>query len=240
VGGGRIDVQTDGPSAFVVEARPLTRDWLCQWLTRVVCGFKIIPVTSPADLLRPHQLPDAVRLVVLSVGGANLSKAETLQVVVSLVDCLDKTPLLVVGHREEIGEIITALERGVRGYIPTSFDPIEAAEAVRFVLGGGTFVPAGVVVRSLSHRRGTSEPCTTDRNGFTRLTPREMEVLDHLRHGAPNKVIAHELGVSESAVKALVQRILSKLHAINRTQAAYLAGPHFNLPAESGLRRSRR
>jgi DNA-binding NarL/FixJ family response regulator len=66
-----------------------------------------------------------------------------------------------------------------------------------------------------------------------------MEVLIHLRHGAPNKVIAHELGVSESTVKAFVQRILSKLHAVNRTEVAYLARAHLNLPVESDLRRGR-
>jgi DNA-binding NarL/FixJ family response regulator len=227
-------------SVLVIEARPLIRDWLCRWLAGVVCGLRIIPFTSPTDLSSPQQLPEAVRLAVLSIGGAKLSDVETLQVVVSLIDRLDKNPLLVLGDREEIDEIINAIQKGVRGYIPTSLDPMEAAEAVRFVLGGGTFVPAGVVVRSLLHRRDTSEPCTTDRNGFTSLTRREMEVLAHLRHGAPNKLIAHELGISESTVKALVQRILSKLHAINRTEVAYLARSHFNLPADSDLHRSRR
>jgi DNA-binding NarL/FixJ family response regulator len=241
-----IDEATDarpegnGPSALVIEARPLIRDWLCHWLAGVVCGLRITPVTSLADLSTPHQLPEAVRLAVLSIGGAELSDAEILQVVVSLVHWLDKNPLLVLGDREEIDEIINAIQQGVRGYIPTSLDPMEAAEAVRFVLGGGTFVPAGVVVRSLLHRRDTSESSTTDRNGFTSLTRREMEVLAHLRHGAPNKLIAHELGISESTVKALVQRILSKLHAINRTEVAYLARSHFNLPADSDLHRSRR
>ena len=240
-----IDEATDAagpagnsPSAFVIETRPLIRDWLCHWLSNVVCGLKITPVMDPADLSRP--LPDAVRLVVLSIGGASLSEAETLHVVANLVECLDKKPLLVVGDCEEIDEIINAIQGGVRGYIPTSLDPMEAAEAVRFVLGGGTFLPAAVVVRSLRHRRDTSDSCTTDRNGFTSLTRREMEVLAHLRHGAPNKLIAHELGISESTVKALVQRILSKLHAINRTEVAYLARSHFNLPADSDVHRSRR
>lgn len=225
------------PSVLVIEARALIRDWLCQWLTGVLGGLKIIPFTSPADLLRPHQLATKVRLIVLSIGGARLSDAETLQVVGSLVDCLDNKPLLVMGDREEIDEIINALQRGVRGYVPTSLAPAEAAEAVRFVLSGGTFVPAGVVIRSLLQRRTTSEPRTTDQNVFTSLTPREIEVLSLLRHGAPNKVIAHDLGISESTVKAFVQRILTKLHAANRTEVAYLARSHFNLSAESDLRR---
>jgi DNA-binding CsgD family transcriptional regulator len=52
------------------------------------------------------------------------------------------------------------------------------------------------------------------------LTPREMEVAARLRQGKPNKVIAHELEISESTVKAFVRRILIKLHALNRTEVA--------------------
>jgi DNA-binding NarL/FixJ family response regulator len=213
------------PSVFVIDARPLMRHWLCQWLTDIVGDLKIVPVTSPADLSRLQLVAEA-RLVVLSVGGAPLSDAQTLQVVGSLIDCLGENPLLIVGDCEKIDEIINVLERGVRGYVPTSLAPMEAAEAVRFVLGGGRFVPAGLVVRSLLDRRDALGQPATNRNRFTSLTPREMEVLSHLRHGAPNKVIARELGVSESTVKAFVQRILSKLQAANRTEVAYLAKLH--------------
>ena len=54
------------------------------------------------------------------------------------------------------------------------------------------------------------------------LTPREMDVAERLRQGKPNKIIAHELQISESTVKVFVHRILTKLGAINRTEVAYL------------------
>jgi DNA-binding NarL/FixJ family response regulator len=54
------------------------------------------------------------------------------------------------------------------------------------------------------------------------LTPRESEVLACPRQGKPNKVIAHELAISESTVKVFVHRILLKLHASNRTEIAVL------------------
>jgi DNA-binding NarL/FixJ family response regulator len=43
-----------------------------------------------------------------------------------------------------------------------------------------------------------------------------------LRQGKPNKIIAHELEISESTVKVFVRRILMKLHASNRTEVAFL------------------
>lgn len=56
------------------------------------------------------------------------------------------------------------------------------------------------------------------------LNERERRVLAHLGQGLPNKAIARDLGVSESAMKATVKSILKKLGVRNRTQAAVMAG----------------
>ena len=44
-----------------------------------------------------------------------------------------------------------------------------------------------------------------------------------LRDGAPNKVIARKLNLSEATVKVHVKAILKKIGASNRTQAALWA-----------------
>jgi DNA-binding NarL/FixJ family response regulator len=72
------------------------------------------------------------------------------------------------------------------------------------------------------------------------LTPREMEVVARLRQGKPNKVIAYELEISESTVKAFVRRILIKLNALNRTEVAHLTEGQFDrMQAALDERRSR-
>ena len=40
----------------------------------------------------------------------------------------------------------------------------------------------------------------------------------------PNKIIAYELGISQSTVKAHLHNIMAKLHAKNRTHAICLIG----------------
>ena len=52
------------------------------------------------------------------------------------------------------------------------------------------------------------------------LTAREVDVLRSLRAGNQNKIIAFELGISESTVKVHLRNIMKKLHASNRTQVA--------------------
>ncbi len=63
-----------------------------------------------------------------------------------------------------------------------------------------------------------------DNDGAVCFTRREAELLEFLRRGMPNKIIAHELGISQSTVKAHLHNIMAKLHAKNRTQAICLLG----------------
>jgi DNA-binding NarL/FixJ family response regulator len=60
----------------------------------------------------------------------------------------------------------------------------------------------------------------TDQDGV--LTPRQQEVLELLRVGQPNKVIARALGLSAGTVKVHVRQIMRKYGAANRTEVAVL------------------
>jgi DNA-binding NarL/FixJ family response regulator len=51
------------------------------------------------------------------------------------------------------------------------------------------------------------------------LTPREVQVLELLAEGLPNKGIADRLGISDQTVKFHVASIAGKLGAVNRTDA---------------------
>jgi len=61
-----------------------------------------------------------------------------------------------------------------------------------------------------------SEPRSDFEEG---LTPREIEVLELLAQGLPNKAIATRLGISDQTVKFHVSSISGKLGAANRTDA---------------------
>jgi DNA-binding NarL/FixJ family response regulator len=55
------------------------------------------------------------------------------------------------------------------------------------------------------------------------LTPRELEVLQLLAEGLPNKTIARQLSISEHTVKFHLNAIMSKLGAQSRTEAVVRA-----------------
>jgi DNA-binding NarL/FixJ family response regulator len=100
-----------------------------------------------------------------------------------------------------------------------------AIAAIQFVLVNG---PTRTVEIRLDRRTIGDSPDTgpgarygseqTGQEHDSRFTERETAVLERLRQGQPNKIIAHALGVSESTVKVHLRSIMSKLKVSNRTQ----------------------
>jgi DNA-binding NarL/FixJ family response regulator len=137
------------------------------------------------------------------------------------LSCLDRllkiAPVIVLSAFDHREAIVEAFESGARGYIPTASTTVELAiEIIRLVRAGGTFVPQGSLFPGGTNRRvATLQEITT-----SRLTPREIKVLDRLKLGKANKIIAHELGVSESTVKINIHNIMRKMKATNRTEVA--------------------
>jgi NarL family two-component system response regulator LiaR len=58
---------------------------------------------------------------------------------------------------------------------------------------------------------------------MTQLSERELDVLRLIAQGLTNATIAQSCTISEKTVKKHVSNILSKLHLLDRTQAAVLA-----------------
>jgi DNA-binding NarL/FixJ family response regulator len=59
-----------------------------------------------------------------------------------------------------------------------------------------------------------------------RLTQRQLQVLDLISQGHPNKVIADYLDISEQTVKIHINQIFKELRVFNRTQAVLKAQRH--------------
>jgi DNA-binding NarL/FixJ family response regulator len=129
----------------------------------------------------------------------------------------------VLADRNDVAEINHALTHGARGYIPTSVECGVAVAALRLISAGGTFVPADALRSTAAKPDDQPEGGRQRRSDGLDLTPRELAVIDLLREGKPNKLIARQLDIQENTVKVHVRNILKKLNATNRTHAASLA-----------------
>ena len=112
--------------------------------------------------------------------------------------------VIVIGTASERRRLRDALE---------SSDPDIVAEFSSLAEARAAGVPADAVL--------TSAPDQTeqDDDGPERLTAREVEVLQLIADGLPNKAIAARLGISDQTVKFHVSSISGKLGAANRTDA---------------------
>jgi DNA-binding NarL/FixJ family response regulator len=95
-----------------------------------------------------------------------------------------------------------------------------AVQAIRLVRAGGTFVPARtfIATRDLIEKL----PAITENSRKGWFTVRQLTVIESLRQGKSNKIIAYELNMCESTVKVHVRHIMKKLGAKNRTEVALL------------------
>jgi len=211
-------------SIVLIDRRPLTRQCLSRWLQDGSLDLRVVSVGSPADLLDARRSRSDPHIIIFSIGAASVKDAEVVGKMSVLRRHMSRIPLVLLSDRDDVDEIAEAIEHGVRGYIPTSLEPSEAAAALQCVAAGGMFVPASAVIKIAQDRQHGPPrgPDGLDKGWLESLTPREREVLARLRRGKPNKIIAHELDISESTVKVFVRRILMKLHASNRTEVACL------------------
>jgi DNA-binding NarL/FixJ family response regulator len=128
--------------------------------------------------------------------------------------------VLVVTMVDDDDSVFAALAAGARGYVLKGASAAEIAAALRSVASGGAVFGAGVASRLLDRAQLPGRFPGPAQDG---LTARERQVLDRLADGASNRQIARDLNVSLKTVQNHVARILDKLQASDRTDAALRA-----------------
>lgn len=108
-------------------------------------------------------------------------------------------------------DVFTALRAGARGYLLKDSEPAELFAAIRRARRGDLTIASEIATK------------LADRLQVDPLTPRELEIIELVVRGNSNKAIARALDLSEGTVKSHVKRILGKLDATSRTEAAAIA-----------------
>jgi DNA-binding NarL/FixJ family response regulator len=147
--------------------------------------------------------------------------------------CCLGVPMLVISDTINEQDLVYAFQLGAWGYIGKTACGEDLLRAVRVILSGRPYVPR-------AWRDPENTPCpetapispagawhastATKSSWITRLTARQLEVMDLLTEGLPNKAIARRLGLACGTVKCHVSAILRAMNATNRTQAVVSVG----------------
>ncbi|MEK9281591.1 MULTISPECIES: response regulator transcription factor [unclassified Bradyrhizobium] len=226
----RLDGSLHLPVLVIIEPLLLPRTCILNVLRRELADFEILDMATVQGL--DCTAARDVRLVVLSIADKRIGDASVEDDLAFVGECCPGAAVAILSNHDDETTAQAAMQRGVRGFLPTSL-PIEVVIAgLRLVLVGGVYRP--LPVAGLNRMPGFEPPDARGlasaylmneatrvaiERSMTDLTPREQQVLAELELGLPNKLIAAKLNLSESTVKMHIQHIMRKCAAHNRTEA---------------------
>jgi len=197
----------------------LSRECLARVLS-AECSVPVNCFSTIDEWLTVGQSTPVSLVVLCQCGRSNAEALKEVERLSEVPEQIGNCPAVILSDNEDPGLIVQMLGKNVRGYVPTSLSINVAVQAMELARAGGVFVPASSLLAA--HRVPDSAAATVQKcNGL--FTARQAAVVDALRRGKANKIIAYELNMRESTVKVHVRNIMKKLRATNRTEVAYLA-----------------
>jgi DNA-binding NarL/FixJ family response regulator len=205
-------------SLVILDPRALDRECLAQSIIAHKIGMEVLAFGTIEDWKLRRQDHPPLGAILLNVGSKRITDPAVSAEIRKVSTECGSTPVIVLADTDELAQIVKALEYGARGYIPSSVGIEVCIEAVGLALAGGIFVPASSVLamRQVLESGNTQTPPMAGM-----FTARQAEVVEALRRGKANKIIAYELKLRESTVKVHIRNIMKKVKATNRTEVAY-------------------
>jgi DNA-binding NarL/FixJ family response regulator len=208
----------DGTRVLIVDDHDLFRTGLRALLDEE--GFDVAAAASGAAALRRvgELRPD---VVVMDLNMPAMSGIETTS---RLLDIRPDASVLILTIASDDRRVIEAVRAGARGYLLKDAPLEEIVAGIRAAAAGQSIIAPGIAGALIEHVRDSKVAAPRDSiPAAPQLSRREGEVLELLGAGCDNREIAQRLFLSQSTVKNHVSRLLGKLGAENRVQAAVYA-----------------
>jgi DNA-binding NarL/FixJ family response regulator len=196
-------------AVLIADDHPLVRDALAQIVTSTLPHAHVVECGSLDDAQEALSHQD-FELILLDV---NMPGMNGMAGLLALRNTAPATPVVIVSGREDRETVDQAMGCGAAGFIPKSLSRDGMRSALCTVLAGEISLPADVPLDNGSDRHAA----------LAALSSQQRRVLEMISAGKANKIIAYELSISESTVKAHVTAILRKLNLRSRIQAALYA-----------------
>jgi DNA-binding NarL/FixJ family response regulator len=155
-----------------------------------------------------------------------------LELVKHLVTELPESRVVILTETYTDESLFDALRSGAQGYILKDAPFATLVSSLRAVLEGDIALSRQMASRLAEEFRRMGRQLIPGTGPLNSLSPREIQVLEHLGRGTSNREIAIALVISEHTVKSHIRNILEKLKLKNRAQAASFARRNSEPPAE--------
>ena len=210
---------------LIVDDHPMFRQGLRDVL-ETDPRMKVVGQAADGEIaveLAQQLLPDVILMDI------NLPTINGLQVTRQIKARLPEIKVIVITGYDDAEQVVHALRAGASAYCPKDITPEALIDTV-FEVYAGRYIVYGKkmsydeVIYWIEQKVGRAGVMNADAEElFIPLSPREMEILEHVTRGQSNKEIAYKLGISHQTVKNHMTAILRKLRVDDRTQAAVYA-----------------
>ena len=193
---------------LVVDDHALFREGICQALSRIEDTVSIIEASTCEQAIELVSTNPGLDLVLLDL---HLPGKNGFEVLNELTNNYPALPVVILSASNLQVDLKRALDMGAVGFIHKDTTSEIMLNALRIVFAGGIYIPPNMLVHE----------ALAPINALTNeLTPRQLQVLNLIKNGHSNKVIASDLALAEATVKMHVTAIFKCLGVSNRTQAA--------------------
>ena len=203
-------------TVLIADDHPLFRDALRQVVAQALPQCTILEAKNLVDAKSAVDSDLEIALILLDL---NMPGVNGLSGLIDLRQQSPTTPIVVVSASEEASTIERAMACGAAGFIPKSLPKDVMVAAIGEIMAGNVFRP------QMDMDIKAPEPgiISDAINRAATLTRKQRSVLSLIAKGKSNKIIAYEMQVTDTTVKAHVTAIFRKLKVSSRTQAAILA-----------------
>lgn len=200
----------------IIDERALDRECLSQSLVSHGLEMTIVLFNSIETWMAKYA--EASSGVLINVGSHDVTEPHIEEEIRTLLTRFPDLPVIILSDSHDLRQVLTALELGVRGFIPSAVGIAVCVKAISLALSGGIFIST----ESLPElRRLMSVADQQERKRAEIFTYREEDVIAMLKLGKANKIIAYELDLQESTVKVHIRNIMKKLKVRNRTEVIF-------------------
>jgi len=135
----------------------LARTCLLKILKRELVGFDIVETASTNDL--SWLSGRDVRLIMLNIEDKQITDPSIEERLSIVAECCPNAYVALLSNRDDEATAAAAMQRGVRGFIPTSIAVEVAVAGLRLVLAGGAYRPLPIIGHHEASQARTAPEC---------------------------------------------------------------------------------
>ncbi|WP_298554053.1 response regulator transcription factor [uncultured Algibacter sp.] len=173
-----------------------------------------------SDLLKKLQDNHNIDIILMDIEMPVLNGIETTEIVKQKYPHI-KIIMLTVFDNDE--NIFNAIKAGADGYLLKEVNAKNLHDGIVDTLNGGAAMNPSIALKTLKLLRNPLEIDNTQEQEKIKLTPREVEVLEHLSKGLSYNAIADNLILSLGTIRKHIENIYKKLQVHNKLEAVQKA-----------------